>query len=71
MISPGVRTSISNVRITGDPAFLETIAELFKPLLELENTSTRVEINLKETEHPDTGEKIGNYALYLSVAERG
>ena len=64
-------TSISNIRITGDPAFLETMAGLFKPILELENSSTRVEINLKETEDRDTGEETGNYALYLSVAERG
>ncbi len=37
----------------------------------MEDYSRRVEINLKETEDRDTGEETGNYALYLSVAERG
>lgn len=63
-------TSISTVRITGDPAFVETVAGLFKPIHDLEGANTRVEINLQETEHRDTGEFTGNYALYLSVADR-
>lgn len=63
-------TSISNIRLTGDPKFIETVAALFKPILEFEGGRTRVEINLQRTEDRDTGEKTGNYALYLSVAER-
>lgn len=63
-------TSISNVRITGDPAFVETVAGLLKPIQDLEGSRTRVEINLQKTEDRDTGELTGNYALYLSVAER-
>jgi hypothetical protein len=64
-------TSISNIRITGDPAFIETVAGLLKPLQDLEGTDTRVEINLQQTEDRDSGDLTGNYALYLSVAERG
>ena len=64
-------TSISNVRITGDPAFVETVAGLLKPIQKLEGASTRVEINLQQTESRETGELTGNYALYLSVADRG
>jgi hypothetical protein len=64
-------TSISNIRITGDAKFVETVAGLLKPIQELEGGNTRVEINLQETEDRDTGETTGNYALYLSVAERG
>lgn len=64
-------TSISNIRITGDPAFVETVAGLLKPLQDLEGTDTRVEINLQQTEDRDSGDLTGNYALYLSVAERG
>lgn len=64
-------TSVSNVRITGDPTFVETVAGLLKPIQQLEDTSTRVEINLQETEDRDTGEFTENYALYLSVADRG
>lgn len=63
--------SISNIRITGDPAFIETVAGLLKPIQEREGPGTRVEINLQQTEDRDTGEMTGNYALYLSVAERG
>lgn len=62
--------SISNVRITGDPKFVETVAGLFKPIQDLEGVNTRVEINLQETEDRDSGEFTGNYALYLSVAEK-
>lgn len=64
-------TTISNVRITGDPKFVETIAGLLKPIQGLENSRTRVEMNLQKTENKETGELTGNYALYLSVAERG
>lgn len=64
-------TSISNIRITGDPEFIETFAGLLKPIQDLEGAGTRVEINLKETEERDSGDQTGNYALYLSVAERG
>lgn len=63
-------TDISNIRITGDARFIETVAGLLTPLLELENDETRVELNLKRTKVRDTKQYTGNYALYLSVAER-
>lgn len=62
---------ISNIRVTGDPQFIETIAGLFSWIVDMEDYSRRVDINLKETEDRETGEETGNYALYLSVAERG
>lgn len=64
-------TDVSNIRVTGDPQFIETIAGLFRWIVDMEDYSRRVEINLKETEDRETGEETGNYALYLSVAERG
>jgi len=64
-------TSISNIRITGDAQFVETVAGLLKPIQYLEGGNTRVEINLQQTEDRETGETTGNYALYLSVAQRG
>lgn len=64
-------TSISNIRITGDAKFVETVAALLKPVQGLEGGNTRVEINLQQTENRETGETTGNYALYLSVAQRG
>lgn len=64
-------TEISTVRITGAPEFIESAGSLLKPLLQFEDDSTRVEINLQRTEDRDTGELTDNYALYLSVAERG
>ncbi|WP_178915475.1 hypothetical protein [Natronomonas gomsonensis] len=64
-------TEVSDIRITGAPEFVETIGSLFKPLLQLEGEETRLEINLQRTEDRDTGELTDNYALYLSVAERG
>lgn len=64
-------TDVSNIRVTGDPEFIETIAGLFRWIVDMEDYSRRVEINLKETEDRETGEETGNYALYLSVAERG
>lgn len=63
-------SAVSNIRITGDPEFIETIAGLFKSIGDLETDRTRVEINLQQTEDKETGEETGNYALYLSVAER-
>ena len=64
-------TDISNIRVTGDARFIETVAGLLEPLLDLENDETRVEINLQRTKVRDTNQYTGNYALYLSVAERG
>jgi hypothetical protein len=63
-------SDISNIRITGDARFLETVAGLLTPLLDLENDETRVEINLQRTKVRDTNQYTGNYALYLSVTER-
>lgn len=63
-------TDISTIRLTGDPQFIETVAGLFNWFVDMEDYSRRVEINLQKTEDRDTGETTGNYALYLSVAER-
>lgn len=63
-------SEVSNIRVTGDPSFIETIAGLLKPLLELEGTATRLEVNLQQTEDRESGEFTDNYALYLSAAER-
>lgn len=64
-------TSVSNIKITGDAQFVETVAGLLKPIQGLEDGTTRVEINLQQNENRETAETIGNYALYLSVAQRG
>lgn len=64
-------TEISDVRVTGTADFVEAAASRFKSLLDFEDDATRVEINLQRTEDRDTGEMTDNYALYLSVAERG
>jgi hypothetical protein len=64
-------TEVSGIRVTGTPEFVEVVGSLFKPLLDLEDDETRLEINLQRTEDRDTGELTENYALYLSVAERG
>ena len=40
-------TDISNVRVTGDAAYIETIAGPLQPFLQVENTSTRLESNLQ------------------------
>lgn len=63
-------TDISNFRVTGDARFIETVAALLQPLLDLENDETRLEISLKRTKVRDTSQYTGNYALYLSVADR-
>jgi len=64
-------TEISDIRVTGTPEFVEAVGSLFKPLLQFEGEETRLEINLQRTEDRNTGELTDNYALYLSVAERG
>lgn len=64
-------SDISNIRLTGDAQFIETIAGLLKPLLDFENDETRLDIKLQRSKVRDTKQYTGNYALYLSVAERG
>lgn len=64
-------TAISTVRITGAPEFVEAVGSFLKPLLDFEDDTTRVELNLQRTEDRDTGELTDNYALYVSIAERG
>jgi len=63
-------TDISTIRVTGNANFIETVAGLFKPILDMEDYRTYVEINLQKVEEKDSGELTDNYALYLSVAER-
>jgi len=63
-------TDISNIRVTGDARFIETVAGLLKPVLDLENDETRVELNLQRTKVRDMERYTGNYALYLAIAER-
>jgi hypothetical protein len=53
-------SSTSNIRVTGDPALIETVAGLLKPIRDLEGAGTRVEINLQQTEDRDSGELTGN-----------
>jgi hypothetical protein len=60
---------VSIVRVTGDAEFVETVAALFRPLLEMDEGRTRLEMDLQGTEDRETGEATGNYALYLGVAE--
>lgn len=64
-------TPISNIRLTGGPEFIETWAAVLKPFLEKESVKTRLEVNLQQIENRETGELTNNFALYLSVAERG
>lgn len=64
-------TDISTVRLTGGPEFVSAAGSLLKPILDFEDDNTRVEIKLQQTENRDTGELTDNYALYLSVADRG
>lgn len=64
-------TDISQVRLTGDAAFIEAVAGLLTPLLAYESSATRVDLSVKETEDRETGALTGNYALYLTVVERG
>lgn len=62
---------VSTIRLTGDPQFIETIAGLFSWIVGMEDYSRRVEINLKAVDDKESGTKTGNYALYLSLTERG
>lgn len=64
-------TPISNIRVTGEPEFLENFAGFLKPFLELENEDTRLELSVQQIEDRDTGQLTDNYALYLNVAKRG
>lgn len=62
---------ISNVRVTGDAAFITAVAGLLKPLLAWESSATRVDLKVQQVKDRDSGELTDNYALYLGAAERG
>ena len=64
-------TPISNIRVTGTAAFVTEVAKLLKPLLVWESSATRVALNVQKIKDRETEEFTGNYALYLSAAERG
>ena len=61
----------SQIRITGTADFITAVAKYFTYFLEYESYNTRLSINLKQLENDDTGKFTDNYALYISVAERG
>ena len=62
---------ISNIRVTGEPHFIAVMASLLKPMLVWENSATYMSVNLQETKDRESEEGTGNYALYLSVNQRG
>lgn len=64
-------TDVSNIRVSGDAEFITRFAALMKPILDFENSDTRVAITLSQVEDNDTGELSDNYSLYLNVADRG
>lgn len=63
--------SHSRVRIEGEPEFIETVAPLFREVLNEQDEETLVSLSLQEIEDRDTGKPTGNYALYLMLEERG
>ena len=64
-------TPYSGIRVTGTPEFITEVTRLLQPLLAWESSATRLELKLQQIEDRETEELTGNYALYLSVAERG
>lgn len=64
-------TPVSELRATGEPDYIEAVAGLVKPVFVLENDVTRLDLKLQEIEDREAGALTGNFALYLSVAERG
>lgn len=64
-------TPISTVRLTGDAAFIAAAARQFRSFNAFENERTRLQITLQRATDRETGRLTDNYALYLSVAERG
>lgn len=63
-------SSISSIRATGSPEFIEEFAKLLKVFLSFESYHTRLALNLKKIRDRETEELTDNYALYVSVAER-
>ena len=61
----------SEVRISGTPEFVETVAGLLKPFIATETDKTRLNINLQPIKDRDTGKITENYALHLHAVERG
>lgn len=64
-------TPYSGIRVTGTPEFITEVARLLQPLLAWESSATRLELKVQQIEDRESGELTDNYALYLSVAERG
>lgn len=63
-------TPISQVRVTGDPQFVEQVAALFQWFLNWESSATRLAVKVQQIEDRESGELTDNYALYLSAAKR-
>lgn len=64
-------TPISDVRLVGELEYVETMAGPFTPVLALENDPPRLYSRLQAIEDHEPGELTDDYALYLSVTERG
>jgi hypothetical protein len=59
------------IRITGSPAFIDSVLSRLKELLAHENAETRLQLSYAEATDKETGAKTGSYSCYVQVHERG
>jgi len=60
-----------SIRITGTQEFIDSVLSRLMPLLEFENTRTRLQLVYQETTDKNTGCKTGTYNCYVQVHQRG
>jgi hypothetical protein len=59
------------IRLTGSMDFIDSVLSRLTDLLQLENGSTRLQLNYQESKDRKTGVATGTYNCYVQVHERG
>jgi hypothetical protein len=59
------------IRITGSQKFIDAVMSRLKPLLQFENTETRLQVVYKQSTDRKSGLPMSSYNAYIQVHERG
>jgi hypothetical protein len=59
------------IRITGTPAFIDSVLSRLKDLLAFENGETRLQVVYKESTDRESGRSLDSFNCYVQVHQRG
>jgi len=59
------------IRILGSQDFIDAVLARLKPLLDFENSNSRLQLNYSQATDKETGQPLDSFKMYIQVVERG